>query len=427
MADEIRVNVKTKVRNADIRHVIHNNREHIVVPSYTLPDECVMNGGLYSAEEIAKSFKGLEGTLAPVGHPTLNGKPILAKEPEAINGFHVGAFNKNVSQEGGAGGKRVYLEKWIDVEVAKQSEKGQQLLDAIEAGAPIHTSTGLVCRRELVANQAAYQWIARDMRFDHDAILFDEPGAATPDDGVGIMVNSAELVVNAICPELVTNGALKNSYGQKREALSSAVRELFGSKDSYAYVEDFDESDVIYATPDGFFMVGYEVDDGAIVIEGTPQPMVARSEFVAKGAVVGTQFALVKNAVQLPAETEHQPMEPVPMDEAQKAAFAELIGNAIKTAVAPLTAQVEDLKGKLQVQADALETNAKAVDAENRAVILAKMPSLTVTVNALSGEPLALMAAEYQDAAPIASGARQVQTNAAKDGLAAFDKYEGQD
>ena len=426
MSDQIRVNVKTKVRNADIRHVIHNNREHIVVPSFTLPDECVMNGGLYPADEIAKSYKGLEDTLAPVGHPTINGKHVLAKTPEAINAHHVGAFNKNVERVGTDGAKRVYLEKWIDVEKAKESELGQQLLDAIESGAPIHTSTGLVCKRELVSNQAGYQWIARDMRFDHDAILFDEPGAATPDDGVGIMVNSAELVVNAICPELVTNGALKNSYGQKREALSSAVRELFGSKDSYAYVEDFDETDVIYNTPEGFFMVSYEIDSGAVVIEGTPQAMIARSEFVAKGATVGTEFALVKNAVQLAPVTENQPPESSPMDEAQKTAFAELIGNAIKTAVEPLTAQVADLQGKLKAQSDALEANAKQVDADNRAVILAKMPGLTVTVNALSGEPLALMAAEYQDAAPIASGAK-LQTNSAKSGLAAFDAYEGQD
>lgn len=410
MVEEIRVNVKAKVRNADIRHIIHNGREHIVVPSYTLPDDIVMNGGLYPADEIAKSFKSLENTLAPVGHPTVNGVPVLANTPEAINAHHVGVWNKNVSREGG----RVYIEKWIDVDVAKKFEAGQQLLDAIESGAPIHTSTGVVVKRELAVNQAGYKWIARDMRFDHDAILFDEPGAATPEDGVGLMVNSAELVVNAICPELVVNGVLDHSYGQMRDAIQAAVRELFSTPDSYAWIEDFDAVNVVYNTPKGLAMVGYTYDGGAVVIEGTPTPVVTKTEFVAKGAEVGSQLALIKNAVQLPPVAEIKPTpEPPEMDETK---LAELIGNALK----PIVAQLDEVKGELKTARDALETNAKAVDQENRDVILAKNPGLALTVNALSGEPLAVMAAQFQTAAAIGSGA--LETNADSDDL---DGYKG--
>lgn len=412
MADEIRVNVKTKVRNADIRYITHNNREHIVVPSYTLPDDVVMNGGLYPADEIAKGFKTLEGTLAPVGHPTLNGKPILANTPEAINAHHVGVWNKNVERQGG----RVYVEKWIDVERAKESPLGQQLLDAIEAGSPIHTSTGLITKREMAVNQAGYQWIAREMRFDHDAILFDEPGAATPDSGVGMMVNSAELVVNAICPELVVNGVLEHSYGQKRDAIAAAVREVYGSQDNYAYVEDFDAVNVIYNTPKGLAMVGYMYSEGAVVLEGNPVPVVTKTEFVAKGASVVTQVALIKNAVQSPPVADIKPKpEPPEMDETK---LVELIGNALK----PILAQLDEVKGELKVARDTLETNAKAVDQENRDVILAKAPALALTVNALSGEPLALLAAQYQTAAAIGSG-KFLETNADKsDDL---DGYKG--
>lgn len=417
MADEIRVNVKAKVRNADIRHVIHNGREHIVVPSWTLPDEVVMNGGIYHAEEIAKSYKTLENTLAPVGHPTVNGVPVLANTPEAINAHHVGVWNKNVSREGG----RVYIEKWIDVEVAGRSEVGKQLLDAIDAGAPIHTSTGVVLKREMAVNQAGYKWIARDLRFDHDAILFDEPGAATPEDGVGLMVNSAELVVNAICPELVVNGVLENSYGQKRDALQAAVRELFGTTDSYAWIEDFDDVNVIYNTPKGPNMVAYSYDGGAVVIDAVPVPVVAKTEFVAKGAEVGSHLALIKNAVQSPpvAETKPNPLEPE-MDENK---VGELVANALKTALEPLAQELAAVKGELQTARTALETNAKAADDENRAVILAKAPGLALAVNALSGEPLAVMAAQYQTAAPIGSG-KSMETNADK-GADDLDNYKG--
>lgn len=405
MVEEIRVNVKTKVRNSDIRYITHNNREHIVVPSYTLPDDVVMNGGLYPAEEIAKGFKTLEGTLAPVGHPTLNGKPVLANTPEAINAHHVGVWNKNVERQGG----RVYVEKWIDVERAKESPLGQQLLDAIEAGSPIHTSTGLITKREMAVNQAGYQWIAREMRFDHDAILFDEPGAATPDSGVGMMVNSAELVVNALCPELVVNGVLEHSYGQKRDALAAAVREVYGSPDNYAWVEDFDAVNVIYNTPKGLAMVGYLYSEGAVVLEGEPVTVVTKTEFVAKGDQVVTQVALIKNAVQSPLVEEIKPKpEPPEMDETK---FAELLGNALK----PITDKLEKVEGELKVARDALEVNAKATDQENRDVILAKVPTLALTVNALSGKPLADLAAQYQTAAPIAPGSMENNSDKSDD------------
>jgi len=413
--DEIRVNAVSKVRNCDIRHIVHNNREHIIVPSWTLPDNVVMNGGLYPADEIAASFKSLEGTPAPVGHPTVNGKYVLSKEPEAINAHYIGAWNKNVSREGG----RVYVEKWIDVEFAKGTEGGKKLLDAIEAGEPIHTSTGLVCKRELAVNQAGYTWIARNMRFDHDAILFGEPGAATPDDGVGMMVNSDELVVNALCPDVVTNGVLSNSYGHKRDALAAAVREVYGTTDHYAYVEDFNDSTVVYGVQGRYFAVTYELADGVPVLGGSPEELVSRVEFIAKGAVVGTEFALHKNSVQLPSDTKPNVEELQPMDPKE---LADAVTLAVNAALAPMSDQLEALKQANADLSGQLTANAKLTDEANRAVILAKAPGLALAVNSLSGEPLAVMAAEYQDAAPIANG--KLKTNSAA-GMDEFDSYQG--
>jgi hypothetical protein len=418
--EEIRVNALAKVRNSDIRHITHNNREHIVVPSWTLPDNCVMNGGLYPADEIEAGFKTLEGTLAPIGHPTVNGKHVLANTPEAINAHYHGVWNKNVAQEGG----RIYVEKWIDVEVAGRSEEGKALLDAIEAGDPIHTSTGLLCKRELAVNQAGYTWVARNMRFDHDAILFGEPGAATPDDGVGMMVNSAELVVNAVCPELVVNGVLKNSANQKRDALQAAVRELFATADVYAYVEDYDDTRVVYGMQGKYYSVTYEIVDGAPVIESAPEELVSRVEFVAKGAVVGTQFALTKNSVQCDLDKPIIEQEPEQMDEKK---LADALALAVNNALAPVTAQITELKeanAALSSQlTDSLTANARQTDEENRAVILAKAPNLKLTVNALKGPELAELAAQYQDAAPIVNG--RTQPNGPDKAMSEFDDYKG--
>lgn len=180
----VRVNVKTAVNTAKIRREKRNGRDIIIVPSATLPDDVVMNNIKYPADEIEKSYRSLERAFAPLGHPMLNNQFVSAADPEAINSYHVGAHNENVRRENG----RVFLDKVIDIEFAGRTEHGKALLNAIDKGEPISTSTGVYV--ELVeSNDPAYAHTAVNMHFDHDAILLDEDPAATPAQGVGMLVN----------------------------------------------------------------------------------------------------------------------------------------------------------------------------------------------------------------------------------------------
>lgn len=176
--------------------------EHIIVSSYTLPDDVVMNDVLYPAAEIAKGYQTLERTLAPVEHPTNSaGEYISATDPEAINNFYAGAYNINVSRENG----RVHIEKHVNVVEAKKTDRGKRLLDRIEEletnenPRPIHTSVGVFLTLETLKsprkNSAGdqYTMIGKDFLFDHDAILLDSVGAATPAQGVGMAVNAEGL------------------------------------------------------------------------------------------------------------------------------------------------------------------------------------------------------------------------------------------
>lgn len=192
--ERIRANVRCSVNASKIRKEKRDGRDVIVVPSYTLPDNIIMNGILYPAEEIAKSYKTLENTPAPLSHPTVNGMFVSAKSPLGLNLGYFGAWNANVSQVDG----RVFVEKIIDVERAQESKLGQRVLAALEEGKPIHTSTGLLMNlRECTSSDLA-DWEGYDMEFDHDAILLDEDGAATPEQGVGMLVNDARVrVVNS--------------------------------------------------------------------------------------------------------------------------------------------------------------------------------------------------------------------------------------
>lgn len=176
-----------------------NGVEHIIVSSWTLPDDIVMNDVLYPADEIEAGYSSLERTLAPIEHPiNANGEYISAADPEAIHNFYAGAYNTNVTRENG----RVHIEKHINVQEALRTDRGKRLLDRIneietsDKPRPIHTSVALWLTLEKLdkprTNAAGdqYSMIGRDFIYDHDAILLDSIGAATPEQGVGMAINS---------------------------------------------------------------------------------------------------------------------------------------------------------------------------------------------------------------------------------------------
>lgn len=192
MTKQVRVNIRTLVNAAQIRKEKRAGRDVMVIPSATLPDGVVMNAIRYPAEAIEASYKTLDRTLAPLGHPkSADGGFLSAKDPEAINRHHIGAWNENVRREDG----RVMLDKVIDLELANATEGGRRVLEAIKKGDPIHTSTGLLATLKPLENDDAAKFEVADMVFDHDAILLDEPGAATPEQGVGMLVNGQQIEV----------------------------------------------------------------------------------------------------------------------------------------------------------------------------------------------------------------------------------------
>jgi hypothetical protein len=187
----VRVNIRSVANTKAARQEMRNGRAVMVVPSATLPDDIVMNDIRYPAAEIASSYATLNRTPAPLGHPTINGQFVSASDPEGINIGYVGAWNENARRDGG----RVFLDKVIDIEVANRSEGGKRVLAAINAGDAVHTSTGLYCDLAPAAEGDGCKWVASNMTFDHDAILLGEQGAATPEQGVGMMVNGKQIEV----------------------------------------------------------------------------------------------------------------------------------------------------------------------------------------------------------------------------------------
>ena len=365
------VNVNMAVNKEMIRRETRNGAEFIVIKSATLPDNVVMNGGLYPADEIERGFNSLEGTLAPLGHPVdADGNLLSAVNADAIDNFYVGARNENVRRKNG----RVWMDKAINVQVARKSDKGQRLLDRIEAlesgaGAPIHTSTGLLLSREEAvgnSNGKEYKWIARNMKFDHDAILLDEPGAATPDDGVGLAVNAAGEQVEVVNMTLepveveIKAKAMPSDDEQPDEAISLLKRLMsmlgFAQSRDTAYNSDSEYS------------LTNEVDPMKEQIVARLKAVNAYQDGMSDADALAAYVKLEANAEQPKSETD----------------IAAAVTAAVNAAVAPLAEKLQAVEAQANAQAESEKAqhveavvNAGLLDKEDAekldAGVLAKM------------------------------------------------------
>lgn len=276
------VYIQNRVNNAAIRRIKNERGDLVyVVPSYTLPDNCVMNCGLYPADEIAKSYMTLEDTPAPAGHPyDAQGNYISASSPDGVLYFQCGIFNKNVQRvQDDTYGHRVYVEKHIHVETAMKTERGKRIIEAIDAGQPIHTSTGILMdqiEQSGTMNNKQYSWVASGMLFDHDAILLDEEGAATPADGVGMMVNAHHFKTIRKSGALMHVNSVKinESMRDMESLIADAVRVQFGDDDKHVWLADWGQDYAAFESMDsGIMRVGLSVTDKSVTFTGEPVPV----------------------------------------------------------------------------------------------------------------------------------------------------------
>ncbi|SMP41184.1 hypothetical protein SAMN02744783_00461 [Serratia sp. CC22-02] len=386
---KVQVNVTTKVNSQAIRRESYNCREHLVLPSYTLPANVVMNDGLYTASEIDAHYQGLEGTLAPLGHPQLNGAFISAFSPEGINQGHIGAWNRNVKKSG----NRIYLEKWVDTQIANQSEGGRELIsrvEAIERGEdvpPIHTSVA-VFLDQLEPNEqqkaTGAKWVAKIHGMDHDAILLHEVGAATPEQGVGLMVN-ADLAT----PLKANSGALiGESYRDREQRLDRAAKERFApGENEYAWVADFTDSQVVIIRNGGAAQVyGYTSEGGKITFDETGTPVARQESWV---TVVANKVKSLFNPQGQPA-TNHQTEGDMPLTTEEKQELITEIGKGLAAnfaeALKPITDKVDALQSNHNQLAETLTANSRAEEKTKREAVAAVLGELAA--NALTGEAL---------------------------------------
>lgn len=365
----------TQVNKEAVRRENIDGVEHIVVSSATLPDDIVMNEIMYPAEEIEKSYQSLNLTLAPIEHPVINGEYVSAYDPRAIHEFHAGAFNTNVRREDG----RVYIDKVINVQEAKKTDRGKRLLDRVaeletsDSPRPIHTSVGVFISVEELDDMKTnslgqeYKLIARDMVFDHDAILLDSVGAATPDSGVGMAVNAKgeKIKVSQALVTIDADDIEEMSFNEIRDALDSAIRQSPLDGD---YVADVVNDKVIFWADEQLFSAPFVMDGRTAKIVGIPVPVDRDVAYIPKtNSDEGDHMkelilnALKEAGVDGSEMTEaqlldaykglHANQEPDGDDKSasDETGIAEIVANALK----PLTEELEGLKAAMNKDKDA--------------------------------------------------------------------------
>lgn len=396
--NRLQVNVLTTINSAsNISEQVIDGDLHYVIKNVTpLCDDIVMNGGLYPAEEIRNSYHGLNGNPAPYNHPMVDGSFVSAHNIRAVNQYHVGAWIENASHDGG----KVLVDLKVNKVIAERSEKGQELLGRIEAlmnsaeGAePIHVSTGLLLNREAAEGASKgkkYTWIARNMEWDHLAILPPGvPGAGTPEDGVGIFATNGEqierITVNledSTVPDESANKINYKSWLHKAinyitnksdlpfEDISFQIRQILKTEvgeDVWPYILAVYDDRVGFEIKGQIFQQFYIVEDDVVKLVGERVKAVYKTELEPVKSTEG-EISMTNEELQ------------AAVAEATKLAVNEAL-KPVQEKLDSVTAELTDVKGKLAANAEQEET-------AMRAAIIAELKLPESAVNALKGEAL---------------------------------------
>ncbi|CAK4058604.1 gp7 [Salmonella enterica subsp. enterica serovar Rissen] len=311
-------------------------------------------------------------------------------------------------------GNRVYSEKWVDVERAMQSPGGQRLMERIsslesgDSSEPIWSSVA-VYREQIPApeelKKQGADWVVKIHSIDHDAILLDEPPAAGPEKGVGLMVNADQ----AISLQPNSGALIGESYREREQRLDRAAKAKFApGENEYAWVADFTDSQaVIVRNGGGAEVFGYKSDGGVITFDDTGTAVARQESWV---AIVANKFKSLFTPQEQPA-TNHKTEGDMPLTKEELEQLGSMVSEAVATntekAIKPLAEKVDALQANQQQLAETLTANSRAEEKAKREAV-AKVHG-EIVANALSGEALDAMFKTIGESAPLGTNSAQQQ------------------
>jgi len=169
----------------------HQGEKHLVVPVVMMV-EGVHNGShgplYHPAEELGKFPESWNGIPVIVRHPQKDGVYVSANSPDIVDDQVIGRVYNTKFEDG-----KLKAEVWINEH--KASLVYPEILSCLRKGQPIDVSVGVFTEDELTPgewNGEQYIGIAKNHRPDHLALLPNEKGACSLEDGCGLGINKKE-------------------------------------------------------------------------------------------------------------------------------------------------------------------------------------------------------------------------------------------
>lgn len=213
--------------------------------SVVMAKEMVMNGLMYSKEELKRAVPGWNGRPVTVGHPKSDdGSFITANDPKILDetqiGFIFDAYYRDTDN-------KLTANVWLD---ASKLDKFTDVREAISNEKTLEVSTGLfldLVTEEGVHSGKKYKGKAVNHLPDHLALLPNEVGACSVADGAGFPRVNVMLGTNEV------------TFRERSRLIRQALQAKMAS--GYFYIEEiFDASVVVYKDPAGLFAYDYTFD-----------------------------------------------------------------------------------------------------------------------------------------------------------------------
>lgn len=271
MSAEFLQNISTEL-TGNLRHEKMEGRDYLVAPVVMIV-EGVLNGSrgpvYYPGEELDDVEEVWNHKPVIVYHPE---EGVSACDPDILTNRKIGVIlnTKYVREENAEGVKvgKLKAEVWMEEDRIKAVD--ERVWEAVENGTKMEVSTGLfLCCEEQEGefNGKPYWAVARNYRPDHLAILPDKVGACSVVDGAGLFQNEKKIAQNEL------------SYEERREGLLGQLNVT--SPEEHVWVEDIFDDYFIYDRGGRLFRMNYSVVDDKIQLQGVPEEVVRRYEYIA--------------------------------------------------------------------------------------------------------------------------------------------------
>ena len=259
--------------SGEVEQIKFLGEDYIVVPM-TMIVEGVLNGSkgpyYYPESTIKNNPDAWNGMPIVLNHPQdSNGNYVSARYPDTLEKFGLGwVFNSTTSEN------RLTSKAYFNRNRLKQVRA--DLLQKLMNKEKEELSTGLftaeIEENEGVYNSKKYVGVISSYTPDHLAILPDEKGACSLEDGCGInnsSVNNGDSILDAIKKLLGMKPKESKSLNQIQDELRELVKANHESYE-YIWIADMYTDYFIYSNDQQYFKQGYTIsEDGEVALSGS--------------------------------------------------------------------------------------------------------------------------------------------------------------